>query len=183
MSQQFTRVSEPSLLSIFIRFRGNLFICAGLFAFHHGKENSCIATFTGRVLGIVRVANYQAKTRWLSALCFRLSVCHRVAGDVKGAHLFLCEDRCLLQCPYSCVCVCLRVQMEIDTIWSWNVQSYAGRLAVVLYVGVLVGFITMIINQIIKRIATTNISSDYFMGKELNAALGFKKVLKNSRGT
>ena len=52
---------------------------------------------------------------------------------------------------YSCVRVCLRVQMEIDTIWSWYVQSYAGRLAVVLYVGVLVGFITMIISQIIKR--------------------------------
>ena len=85
----------------------------------------------------------------------------------------------MLQRPYySCVGVCLRVQMEIDTIWSWYVQSYAGRLAVVLYVGVLVGFITMIISQIIKRIATTNISSDYFVGKELNAALRIKKLLQ-----
>ena len=72
----------------------------------------------------------------------------------------------------------LRVQMEIDTIWSWYVQSYAGRLAVVLYVGVLVGFIAMIINQIIYRTSTTNISSDYFVRKELNAALRIKKLLQ-----
>ena len=68
--------------------------------------------------------------------------------------------------------------MEIDTIWSWYVQSYAGRLAVVLYVGVLVGFIAMIINQIIHRTSTTNISSDYFVRKELNAALRIKKLLQ-----
>ena len=30
----------------------------------------------------------------------------------------------------------------------------------------------------IKRIAATNTSNDYFMGKELNAVLGFKKVLQ-----
>ena len=79
---------------------------------------------------------------------------------------------------YTWGALSLRVQMEIDTIWSWYVQSYAGRLAVVLYVGVLVGFITMIISQIIYRISTTNISSDYFVGKELNAALRIKKLLQ-----
>ena len=66
----------------------------------------------------------------------------------------------------------------MNTIWSWYVQSYAGQLAVVLFLVVFAGFITMIINPIIKRIATTNISSDYFVGKELNAALRFKKVLQ-----
>ena len=66
----------------------------------------------------------------------------------------------------------------MNTFWSWYVQSYAGQLAVVLHVGVLVGFITMIIKQIIKRIAATNTNNDYFMAKELNAALGFKKVLQ-----
>ena len=83
-----------------------------------------------------------------------------------------------LDTTYPCVGVCPRIQMEMNTIWSWYVQSYAGRLAVVLYVGVLVGFITMSINQIMKIIAATNISSDYFMGEELNAALGFKKALQ-----
>ena len=48
---------------------------------------------------------------------------------------------------------------------------------------VLVGFITMIVFQMVKRIASTNTNNDYFMEKEVNAALGFKKVLKNSRGT
>ena len=43
-----------------------------------------------------------------------------------------------------------------------------------LYVGVLVGFI----NQIIKGIAATNTSNDFFMGKELNAALGFNKAMQ-----
>ena len=36
---RFTR--EPSLLPIFIWFRGNSIIFAGLFEVHHGKENSC----------------------------------------------------------------------------------------------------------------------------------------------
>ena len=52
------------------------------------------------------------------------------------------------------------IQKEMNTIWSWYVQSYAGQLAVVLFLVVFAGFITMIINPIIKRIATTNISSD-----------------------
>ena len=68
-----------------------------------------------------------------------------------------------LDTTYSCVGVCPRIQMEMNTIGSWYVQSYAGQLAVVLYVGVLVGFITMIINQIMKIIAATKISSDHFM--------------------
>ena len=75
----------------------------------------------------------------------------------------------------SCVTVRPRIQMEMNTIWSWYVESYAGRLAVVLYVGVLVGFITMIVNQIIKRIATTNISSDYHAGQ--NDYLNNSKII------
>ena len=77
---------------------------------------------------------------------------------------------------YSCVGICPRIQMEMNTIWSWYVQSYAGRLAVVLHVGVLVGFVTMIINQIIKRISTTNISSDYFMGSGTQRGSSVQKV-------
>ena len=70
------------------------------------------------------------------------------------------------------------IQKEMNTIWSWYVQSYAGQLAVVLFLVVFAGFITMIMNQIIKRIAATDTSNDYFVEKELNAALGFKKVLQ-----
>ena len=61
----------------------------------------------------------------------------------------------------------------MNTFWRWYVQSYAGRLAVVLFVGV-----SMIIYQIIKRIAATNTSNDFFMEKELEAALGFNKALQ-----
>ena len=40
----------------------------------------------------------------------------------------------------SCVGVCPQIQKELNTFWSWYVQSYAGQLAVVLHVVVLVGF-------------------------------------------
>ena len=79
---------------------------------------------------------------------------------------------------YSCVSMRSLIQKEMNAFWSWYVQGYAGQLAAVLYVGVLVGFITTIIWQIIKGITATNISNDYFMKEELDAALGFNKALQ-----
>ena len=79
---------------------------------------------------------------------------------------------------YSYLGICLQIQKEMNTFWRWYVQSHAGRLVAVLRVGVLAGFVTTIIHQIIKGIAATNTSNDYFMGKELNAALGFNKALQ-----